>query len=201
MEQDLVQRIALLVVYSLILVPAVRWGIRNAKKEVRNGIPPLTWRSAFTRGLVFALMCGSSAGIFAALFGRKYGHPIGKALWAPIYVGILTFILGGIGFPLVQLLSERTGTIRIHYSPEKASERHGTIRYRAGEVTRVRHFINAGFAFLAAFVAGLAITFLRNGELNWKRSFLVGLSIFITYFIVLATLRPEKSRSERKGEV
>ena len=182
MDQDLVQRIAILVVNSLILVPVVRWAVRNAKKEVRNGIPPLTWRSAFTRGLVFALMCGSSAGIFAALFGRKFGHPIGKALWAPIYVGILTFILGGIGFPLVQLLSERTGTIPYRLETAK----------RVPPIRSVTALIRGGLAFLSAFLTGLVITFLRSGEINWKGAFLIGLGVFIAYFIVLAALRTGK---------
>ena len=192
MDLDLVQRIAIVVVNSLILVPVGRWAVRNANKEIRNGIPPLTWRSIVTRGFVFALMCGSSAGIFAAIFGRKYGHPIGKALWAPIYVGILTFILGSIAFPLVQLLSERFGTIRIQYSPGEASERLGTMQYRLGEVTRVRHLINAGLAFLSAFLAGLVTNFLMSGEINWKGAFLIGLGVFIAYFIVLTALRTGK---------
>ena len=183
MEQDLVQRIALLVVYSLILVPVVRWGIRNAKKEVRNGVPPLTWRRLFTKGLLFALWCGSFSGILAVFLGRKFDHPIGRAIWGPIYVAILCFILGVLVIPVGQLLSER---------------RFGAIRYRPREGKRVppirsvTALIQGGLAFLSAFLTSLAITFLRNGEINWKRSFLVGLSIFITYFIVLVLLRPGK---------
>ena len=148
MEQGLIQRIVLLVVYSLILVPVLIRRGRTVKKELRNGIPPLTLRSVITRGLGFAIAIGSSGGIIGVFLGLEYDIPIGRVIWGSIYVAILAFILGIIGFPLVQLLSERTGTIRIQYSPGKASERHGTIRYRVGEVTRVRHFINAGFAFL-----------------------------------------------------
>jgi len=170
-------------------VPVVRWRGRTVKKELSNGIPPLTLLNVITRGLGFAIAIGSSGGIIGVFLGMKYDIPIGRAIWGSIYVAILAFILGSIGFPLVQLLSERYGTIRMQYSPGKASERHGTIRYRVGEVTRVRHFINVGFAFLAAFLAGLAITFLRNGEINWKGPFLAGIGVFIGYFIFLVLIR------------
>ena len=111
MEQNRVQHISLLVDYSLILLPVVRWGVRNAKKEIRNGVPPLTLHHAFTKGLVFALWCGSGSGILAVFLGMKFDHPIGRAIWGPIQVGILCLIIGFIVFPLVQLLSERLGTI------------------------------------------------------------------------------------------
>lgn len=177
MEQDLIQRIALLVVYSLLLVPVVRWRGRTVKIELSNGIPPLTWHHLFTKGLGFAIACGSSLGMIGIFLGLRYSHPIRRAIWVPIYGTILCFIMGLI----IMLFSERgIGTI---YRPGPGAAK------RVPPIRSVTAITQGGFAFLAAFLASLAITFLRGGELNWNYSFLVGLGIFIGYFIALAALR------------
>lgn len=173
MEQDLAQRIVLIVVYTLILIPVVRWRSRTVKIELSNGIPPLTLRNVIIRGLGFAIAIGSSGGIIGVFLGMKYDIPIGRVIWGSIYGAILAFILGVILFPLAQLLYERNGTIR----------------YRPREVIKVKHLIYAGLAFLSAYLAALAATFLIRGEINWKGPFLAGLGVFIGYFIFLVLIR------------
>ena len=177
MEQDLIQRIVLFVVYFLIFVPVTIWTVRNAKKELRNGIPPLTWHHLFTKGLGFAIACGSSLGMIGIFLRLRYGHPIRRAIWGSIYGAILCFIIGLI---IMQFSERGIGTI---YRPGPGAAK------RVPPIRSVTAITQGGLAFLAAFLTSLAITFLRSGELNWNHSFLVGLGIFIGYFIALAILR------------
>jgi len=158
----------------------MRWTVRTVKKEVRNGIPPLTWHHLFIKGLGFAITCGSSLGMIGIFLGLRYGHPIRRAIWVPIYGTILCFIMGLI----ILLFSERgIGTI---YRPRPGAAK------RVPPLISVTAITQGGLAFLAAFLASLATTFLRSGEFNLNHSFLVGLSIFIGYFIALAALRTGK---------
>lgn len=184
MEQDLVQRIILLIVYSLILVPEIIRRGRTVKKELKNDIPPLTLRNVVTRGLGFAIAAGSGLGIIGVFLGMKYDIPIERAIWGSIYGAILSFILGVILFPLAQLLYERNGTI---YRPPGLKV--AKVAKMVPPIRSVTAITRGGLVFLVAFLASLATTFLRSGELNWNHSFLVGLGIFIAYFIFLVSLR------------
>jgi len=179
MEQDLAQRIVLIVVYTLILIPVIRWRSRTVKIELSNGIPPLTLRNVIIRGLGFAIAIGSSGGIIGVFLGMKYDIPIGRVIWGSIYGAILAFILGVILFPLAQLFYERSGMIPYRLETAK----------RVPPIRSVTALTQGGLAFLSAFLTSLAITFLMRGEINWKGSFLVGLGVFIGYFIFLILMR------------
>jgi hypothetical protein len=109
MEYELLQRITLLVVYLLILVAGLRWGIRNALKERKGRILPLTPRNILWRSGLFAMTVLSGIGVMAVLLGIRYAHPLERAIWVPVYAATLAFIVGAVLFPLVQWFSERFG--------------------------------------------------------------------------------------------
>jgi len=109
MKLELILRITLVIIYSLILVFSLRWSWQSfLKKQLATSqLLPLTFQNVLKKAIAFGLVSGSSFGILAVFLSIVYKLPIARAIWVPLYAMFLCFIAGCTFFPFVQWLSQR----------------------------------------------------------------------------------------------